>query len=161
MHNLAVSIGEVNADRSNYSMGMVAEQQRLYGQCSSKVDFKQRVFEPRDEAKGLVARVHFYMYDRYDMNMSREQQQLFIAWNKQYPPTPWELERNRRIKSITGYGNEFVTGERRWELGHKNRGDGLPDDVNRVTPQDQSSNGRSSWLKALGDLLREALPSPE
>lgn len=162
MHNLAVVVGEVNADRSNYSMGMVAGEQQLYGQCLSKADFRRRIFEPRDEAKGLVARVHFYMHDRYDLSMSRAQQQLFMAWNRQHPPSDWELERNRRIKAITGYGNEFVTGERSWELGHKNRGDGLPADAAEETVQKQLSSEPFSWLKTLGDLLREALlPSVE
>ena len=126
MHNLTPIIGEVNADRSNFRMGMVSSSKDgMYGHCTSKTDFKQRVFEPRDEAKGMVARVHFYMTDRYDLSMSRQQQQLFLAWNKQFPPSEWEFERNRRIAEVMGHGNQFVTGERTWSLGHKNKGDGV------------------------------------
>lgn len=136
MHNLSVAIGEVNADRSNYRMGMVANKQNMYGACSSRPDFKQRVFEPRDKVKGLVARVYFYMHDRYDLSMSKQQQQLFIAWHNQYPPSVWEIERNQRIKSITGNGNEFVTGERIWRLGHKNSADGVVQNISTsATPK--------------------------
>lgn len=126
MHNLTPVIGEVNADRSNFRMGMVSSSKDgMYGHCASKTDFKQRVFEPRDEAKGFVARTHFYMHDRYDLSMSRQQQQLFLAWNKQFAPSAWELERNRRIAKVMGHDNGFVTGEQTWSLDHKNKGDGI------------------------------------
>ncbi len=126
MHNLTPIIGEVNADRSNYPIGMVSSRKDgMYGHCASKTDFKQRVFEPRDEAKGMVARIHFYMTDRYNLSMSRQQQQLFQAWNKQFPPSEWEFERNSRIAKVMGHSNEFVTGERTWTLSHKNKGDGV------------------------------------
>lgn len=125
MHNLTPVIGEVNADRSNYRMGMVSGNDGMYGKCTSKTDFKQRVFEPRNEAKGLVARIHFYMHDRYALSMSKQQQRLFMAWDKQYPASEWEFERDRRIAKVVGHSNEFVTGERRWSLGYKTRGDGV------------------------------------
>lgn len=125
MHNLSPAIGEVNADRSNYRFGVAGSGSVTYGQCSSKTNFKGRVFEPRDEAKGFVARVNFYMHDRYNLRMSEQQQRLFLAWDKAYPVSAWELERNRRIAAVTGNANPFVTGERVWSLGHKNAGDGL------------------------------------
>ncbi len=125
MHNLTPVIGEVNADRSNYRMGMVSGNDGMYGKCTSKTDFKQRVFEPRNEAKGLVARIHFYMHDRYALSMSKQQQRLFMAWDKQYPASEWEFERDRRIAQVVGHSNEFVTGERHWSLGYKTRGDGV------------------------------------
>lgn len=125
MHNLSPSIGEVNADRSNYRLSPVAGIEQMYGQCKSKTDFKARAFEPRDEAKGLVARVNFYIHDRYNLNMSRQQQQVFMAWDKQFPVTAWELERDQRIAKVMGHSNAFVTGKRSWTLGHKNTGDGL------------------------------------
>lgn len=124
-HNLDISVGEVNADRSAYRFGMLPNAPAQYGQCASRVDFKQRVFEPRDEAKGLVARINFYMHDRYNLSMSQQQQQLFMAWDKQYPPSAWERERDKRNAKIMGHSNPFVTGERRWSLGHRNSGDGL------------------------------------
>ena len=125
MHNLTPVIGEVNADRSNYHMGMVAGKNGMYGKCTSKTDFKQRIFEPKNEAKGLVARIHFYMADRYGLRLSDQQQRLFIAWSKQHPVTPWELERDRRIARVMGHHNGFVTGERAWSLGHRNSGEGV------------------------------------
>ncbi|RAX00795.1 MULTISPECIES: endonuclease [unclassified Photorhabdus] len=127
MHNLVPSIGEVNGDRSNFSYGMLPKSMpNNYGRCTSKVDFKSRTFEPRDEVKGQVARINFYMHDRYNLSMSRQQQQLFIAWDRQYPPSKWEQERDNRIAGIMGHHNPFVTGEQKWQLWHKNSAAGIP-----------------------------------
>ncbi|EDU59175.1 MULTISPECIES: endonuclease [Providencia] len=134
MHNLAPSIGEVNGDRSNFSYAQLpSNAQYPYGQCRSRVDFKQRVFEPRDEVKGQVARVYFYMHDRYNLSMSRQQQQLLMAWDRQYPPSQWEKQRDERIAAIMGHHNPFVTGEMKWELGHKNSAQGIKQ-VDKLSP---------------------------
>lgn len=125
LHNLSPVVGEVNADRSNYRFGMVSGVANQYGQCNSKTDFKGRVFEPRDEAKGMVARTHFYMYDRYNLRMSQQQERLFIQWDRNYPISNWEIERNKRIYNVTGISNPFVTGHKQWQVGHKNSGEGL------------------------------------
>ena len=125
LFNLYPSVGEVNGDRSNFNYGMVSGVAPQYGQCKTRVDFKQRAAEPRDEVKGLVARTTFYMFDRYKLNMSRQQQQLLMAWDKQHPVSTWEKERNRRIAAIMGHSNPFVTGERSWTPGYKPKGDGV------------------------------------
>lgn len=125
LFNLYPSVGEVNGDRSNFNYGMASGVAPQYGQCKTRVDFDQRSAEPRDEVKGLVARTTFYMFDRYDLNMSRQQQQLLMAWDKQHPVSAWEKERDRRIAAIMGYSNPFVTGDRRWTQGYKTVGDGM------------------------------------
>ncbi|OCQ51115.1 Endonuclease-1 precursor [Photorhabdus australis subsp. thailandensis] len=126
MYNLAPSIGEVNGDRSNFSYGMLPKSvPNVYGRCTSKVDFKSRTFEPRDAVKGQIARINFYMHDRYNLSMSRQQQQLFMAWDRQYPPSKWERERDNRIAGIMGHHNPFVTGDQKWELWHKNSAAGI------------------------------------
>lgn len=125
LHNLTPSIGEVNADRSNYRFGVLPNNPRQHGACDFKVDFKGRVAEPRDEIKGQIARIYFYMHDRYDLPMSRQQQQLLMAWDKQYPVSVWERERDRRIAARMGHNNPFVSGDRTWTLDHKNSKDGI------------------------------------
>jgi deoxyribonuclease-1 len=88
LFNLYPAVGEVNGDRSNFNYGMAAGVAPQYGQCTTKIDFQQKAAEPRNEVKGLVARTTFYMFDRYQLSMSRQQQQLLMAWDKQYPVTP-------------------------------------------------------------------------
>lgn len=125
LFNLYPSVGEVNGDRSNYQYGMVTGVAPQYGACTTKVDFKQRAAEPRNDVKGLVARSSFYIYDRYGLSMSRQQQQLLMAWDRQYPVTAWETEWNNRTATVMGHPNPFITGERSWSLGHKPTRDGI------------------------------------
>lgn len=124
MHNLTPTVGELNADRSNFRFGMLPTTSKQHGACSFKVDFKRRVVEIREEARGLVARVQFYMHDRYNLNMSRQQEQLFMAWHKAYPPSQWERQRDARIAKQMGHHNPFVTGEKVWKAGYRPSGEG-------------------------------------
>lgn len=122
MHNLYPSVGEVNGDRSNYNYGMALNLPKQYGMCPTKVDFKARTAEPRAEAKGIAARVTFYMYDRYGLRMSSQQEQMFMAWNTAFPVTAWERERNARISKIMGVTNPFVTGQKVWSRNYRPTG---------------------------------------
>lgn len=109
LHNLVPAVGEINADRSNFRFGMLPGVDFKHGSCDFRVDFKARVAEPRDQVKGQVARIYLYMHQRYNLPMSDGQKRLFNAWNKQFPVTEWELERDRRIKAIVGHSNPFVS----------------------------------------------------
>lgn len=102
-YNLRVAIGEVNGDRSNFSFGMLPKMAPQYGACDIKIDLKQKMVEPRDEIKGQIARTYFYMHKRYNLSMSKQQEQLFSAWNKQFPPTPSEEARNKKIAELVGW----------------------------------------------------------
>ncbi|MBA1200782.1 deoxyribonuclease I [Pseudomonas capeferrum] len=144
LFNLYPAVGEVNGDRSNFNYGMASGVAPQYGQCTTKVDFQQRAAEPRDEVKGLVARTTFYMFDRYKLNMSRQQQQLLMAWDKQHPVSAWEKERNQRIARIMGHPNPFVTGEREWTLGYKPVGEGVVSAIPVSTSNTKASAQTSS-----------------
>lgn len=124
LHNLVPSVGTVNALRSNTNYGMATGPSVPLGACATKVGLVMRVVEPRDEVKGEAARISFYMADRYDIRLSERQQKIFMAWNQQFPVTPWEKERDRRIARAMGHHNPFVTGERHWSLGYKPSGEG-------------------------------------
>lgn len=72
--------------------------------------------------------------------MSAQQQRLLMAWNKQFPVSAWERERDRRIAKIMGHSNGFVTGSSTWQLGHPNSGAGVvgqpaAQPVNRTPPK--------------------------
>ena len=57
--------------------------------------------------------------------MSRQQQQLLMTWDAQYPVTAWEKERDNHIAAVMGHHNPFVTGNRTWSLGYKPSRDGI------------------------------------
>src|SRR5690606_26019242 len=81
LHTLTPAVGEINADRSNFRFGMLPGTGYRHGQCDFKVEFSERTVEPRDEVKGKIARVWFYMHDHYDLRMSNAQQRLLMAWD--------------------------------------------------------------------------------
>jgi len=108
LHNLVPSIGEVNGDRSNYGFGWLPQAPSQYGACPMVVDFKARKAMPRQQIRGMIARTYFYMSERYGLRLSRQDRQLYNAWNKQYPVEAWERNRNQRVACVMGHGNHFV-----------------------------------------------------
>ena len=138
LHNLAPVVGEVNGDRSNFNMGMTSGIPAQYGQCPFKVDFKNRTAEPPVWAKGLIARVHFYMADRYQLRLSAQQERILLAWDTQYPVSEWEKERDRRIAKQMGFSNPFVTGQKKWTVGYRPSGQTPP--MPPQQPQRSTSN---------------------
>ncbi|MWN30856.1 endonuclease [Gilliamella sp. Pra-s60] len=109
MHNLQPAIGEVNGDRSNYRYSQFTKEFNQYGQCKSAVDFKARIFQPRNEIRGMIARTYLYMSDKYKINLSNQEKKLMMAWNQMYAPENWECERNVHIAKVQGNENKFVT----------------------------------------------------
>ncbi len=108
LHNLQPAVGEVNGDRGNFQYGQWRGGEGQYGQCAMKIDFRNKLAEPPARARGAVARTYFYMRDRYQLHVSRQQTQLFEAWDRLYPVTPWECKRNRRIEAVQGNANPYV-----------------------------------------------------
>ena len=108
MHNLQPAVGEVNGDRANFMYGQWNGGEGQYGQCAMKVDFKGKVAEPPVRARGAIARTYFYMRDQYQLTLSRQQTQLFNAWDKLYPVSRWECQRDARIAKVQGNHNPYV-----------------------------------------------------
>jgi len=85
-------------------------------------------FEPRDEDKGDVARMIFYMATRYEGDDTSYDLELvdyvysdagtnqplygklstLLAWHAQDPPDAWEALRNTRIQGLQGNRNPFI-----------------------------------------------------
>ena len=108
LHNLVPSIGEVNGDRNNFSFGWLPVQTGQYGSCLTQVDFKAKKVMPRPSVRGMIARTYFYMSKQYRLPLSKQDRQLYEAWNKTYPVDTWEIQRNQRVACVMGRGNAFV-----------------------------------------------------
>lgn len=109
MYNLFPAIGAVNAVRSNRQYSVLPGSEAAFGSCPAKVDGNR--FEPPDRAKGLVARAALYMACSYPMyRLSRQQQQLFEAWDKMHSIDAWECTRAKRIEALQGNANTRVKG---------------------------------------------------
>jgi len=116
MHNIVPALGEVNADRSNYHFDEIDGDPFEYGACEFEVDSRLRIAEPRDAVKGQIARIYFYMHQRYGLQLPEALQRRYLQWDAHFPVTAWELERDQRIARIMGHQNPYITGELKWEL---------------------------------------------
>lgn len=107
MYNLFPAIGAVNAVRSNKQYSELPSAPSAFGICEAKVDGNR--FEPPVRSKGQVARAALYMADSYGKyRLSRQQEQLFNAWNKMFPVDQWECTRAKRIEKLQGNENRFI-----------------------------------------------------
>lgn len=109
LHNLLPSIGEVNGDRSNYLYSQWTNSpEPMYGNCETIVDFKDRKAQPRPPVRGMLARISFYMEKQYGITLSDKSRRLYEIWDRQYPVTAQECERDERIAKVQGNHNPFV-----------------------------------------------------
>ncbi|MBI2362043.1 MAG: endonuclease, partial [Elusimicrobia bacterium] len=76
------------------------------------------LFEPPDSAKGRVARSMLYFFVRYGdqaimppgvaNHFWNSRIEMFLRWNRQFPPTQFERNRNGVVESFQGNRNPFV-----------------------------------------------------
>lgn len=144
LHNLFPAIGEVNGDRSNYNWGMIPDsKQAVYGKCEMKIDSSINRAEPPNRVKGDIARVYFYMAATYGFNLSRQDRQLFTAWDKQDPVDAWEIERNKRIAAIQGNLNPFISDDSK-ELDDTEKETTNPPPIPKPTKEEKPSKAEFS-----------------
>lgn len=106
LHNLAPSIGQVNALRLNDHYGEINGENRPFGACAAEdVD---GLFEPGDEERGDVARVWLYMNWKHGVVISDDELRMFIRWDRADPVSAWEKLRNQRIITVQGNGNPWI-----------------------------------------------------
>jgi len=110
LNNLVPAVGEVNGDRSNFAYSAWTRQATtMYGACQTVVDFKMQRVQPREEVRGRAARITLYMYQTYDLHLSRQDRQLMCAWSRTYRVDDWERKRDERIVRWQGTGNRLVS----------------------------------------------------
>ena len=108
LHNLAPSVGELNADRSNHPYGIVENEPREYGACDFEVAGSPKVAEPMENIRGDVARVWLYMSETYNVRLSRQERTTFEAWHAGDSVDAFEVLRDQRIEAIQGNKNPRV-----------------------------------------------------
>lgn len=97
LHQLRPASTSINSSRKNKPYGPVTN---------------DTYFEPRDEVKGDVARILFYMSIRYNMSIEGlnvvSSLDLLIEWHENDPVSYQEEYRNEQIKKIQGNYNPFI-----------------------------------------------------
>lgn len=108
LHNLYPALTRVDLTRGNAQFGelddSVASKLADIG-CDLKATFQ--LVEPRDQAKGNIARALLYMHVEYDLPL-HAQVQLLKAWHRLDPVDIEEHQRNDRIAVIQGTRNRFI-----------------------------------------------------
>jgi deoxyribonuclease-1 len=108
LHNLRPAVGQINAYRSNNSMGLIADEARAYGDCDFELDLEADRVEPRPEVRGDIARVYFYMEWMYGVTINAGQRRLFLHWHQTDPVTDQEKALDDAIAEVQGNHNPFV-----------------------------------------------------
>lgn len=126
LFNLKPAIGEVNGDRANFAFALLPKVKPQHGACPIRIDFQRKLAEPRAEVRGDIARIYFYMSDKYGFELEQSQQQLFLVWHQADPVDDRERQLQQRIAQQMGHPNHFVTGNREWYLGYQPTRYGLP-----------------------------------
>jgi len=108
LYNLVPAIGEVNGDRSNYSMAEIAGEKRAYGDCD--IEIERSKVEPRPAIRGNIARTYLYMDQAYPGReiISKENQKLLEAWDREDPVDLQECQRAVLIKKEQGNKNPLL-----------------------------------------------------
>jgi hypothetical protein len=117
LHHLMPTFMHVNSVRGRLPFGPVSGWDADYA-TNSGARRGAGSFEPPDSAKGRVARAMLYFYTRYlgtnilprDFVESfwNSRVELFLAWNRRYPPSAFERWRNDRVAEVQGNRNPFV-----------------------------------------------------
>ena len=107
LNNLVPEIGELNADRSDFSYREIDGEERLYGQCDFEVDTKLKEAEPAVPLRGFIGRTWLYMNSTYNIPLSEEELKVYHKWAEAYPPADWEIARRRKISDFTNQSKNF------------------------------------------------------
>jgi len=119
-----VNQNKVNAVRSNYPLNnLKTVSTNFYAGKFGTDSTGEFAYEPRDFAKGTVARANFYVCATYNrpgkaftiptdkqfLGMNQDQNVL-KRWNKKFPPTNWEIARMEYIaqSSVQNNRNPFI-----------------------------------------------------
>lgn len=109
LYNLRPAIGEVNGDRAHYRYSELTGTATEYGNCPIQIDSRRELAEPADAIKGDTARIYFYMMERYNVDVTDREYQLFLRWHQQDPVDDVEFRLNHTIARYMGWPNPYVT----------------------------------------------------
>lgn len=109
MYNLFPAIWSINALRSNYSFAMIPWEKRKFWECDMEIE--NRKAEPREEIRGDIARVYYYMDLTYPWRwiIWGVRKKLFKVWNAEDPVSEEECMRYKAIKEVQGNENVVLS----------------------------------------------------
>ncbi len=116
LHNLYPELTRIELARRGAQFGNLgADVPSEFDDIGCNLKASYQLIEPRDEAKGNVARAIFYMHIEYGLPIVG-QLQMFKQWHQMDPPDADEKARNEKIFSLQGTRNRFIDDPTQVEL---------------------------------------------
>jgi hypothetical protein len=115
VHILMATLSLLNGLRGNLPFGEVYEPSAYFNARGARSDGK--LFEPPDFTKGRVARALLYFLVRYfdeeifykaPPSFWSGSVDMFLRWNREHPPDPFERRRNDLAEVFQGNRNPFI-----------------------------------------------------
>jgi deoxyribonuclease I len=108
LHNLYPALSTVELARRNAQFGELDDSlPSKFADIGCEMKTSFQLVEPRDEAKGNIARAIFYMHSEYGLPIDG-QLQMYKKWHQMDPPDDEERARNDRIESLQGTRNRYI-----------------------------------------------------
>lgn len=104
MHNLI----PVMADAPNVSPPSSENHFGGIGENRFCVKDDRSLTEPREGARGDIARIYFYMSYQYGVPIPNPLKSVLKEWHQADPPDEWEAKRNALIEIVQGNRNPFI-----------------------------------------------------
>ena len=106
LHNLYPVWSELIHTQRNHSFAEIEAEEWRFRGCD--YEKKNLLIEPREIARGNIARAIFYMADTYQLPIDQELQDTLSKWNYDDLPSEQEMNRNNLIEKIQGNRNQYI-----------------------------------------------------
>lgn len=108
LHNLYPALTRAEQVRRNAQFGLLdASEESTFADIGCDLKSRLKVLEPRDAAKGNIARAIFYMHIEYGLPIGGDAR-MYKQWHRMDPPDGEENARNEKIGSLQGTRNRFI-----------------------------------------------------
>lgn len=106
LHNMYPVWQTIITHRYDSIYGLVEGEDWRFDDCD--IEWKTGVVEPRNIARGNIARAMLYMHASYTIPVDKSLLAMYRIWNKMDPPSKQEQARNNVIEGLQGRRNPFV-----------------------------------------------------
>lgn len=106
LHNLYPVWQAMVTYRYDLHYGIISGEDWRFDDCD--FEWKLKVAEPREKARGNIARAMLYMHTRYGVPIENDLMEMFKQWNRKDPPSKQEISRNDRIEKLQGQRNPYI-----------------------------------------------------
>ncbi len=129
LFNIRPTHGNANSARGNSPYGEVVDENAQWygidgngnyvsqGDIPSNMELwterSSNLWEPRDDAKGDIARLVFYFYTMYPTEAGVMANigdiETLYSWHQEDPVSPFEATRNERVQEVQGNANPYIS----------------------------------------------------